>query len=351
LRAGGKLSIIIALVMISIIVVVHEFGHYLFAKINGIGVKEFAVGMGPKIVGFQKKETYYSLKLLPIGGACIMEGEDGEEANNSETSFNKKGVWARISVVLAGPVFNFVLAFLLAVCIISIIGYDTTEIKQVIPDYPAAEAGLQAGDKIVQINNKKMVIYRDIRMYTTLNPGEVLNITFERDGERQTVELTPKYSEESGAYLIGITGGEYVKATPWQTIKYAAYEVKYWIEITIKSIGMLFQGQVHREDVAGPVGIVNMIDETYEQSKPGGVLLIFINMASFAILLSANLGVMNLLPIPALDGGRLIFLLLEVIRRKPVDQKAEGMVHFVGFVCLMILMVVVFFNDLSKIFS
>ena len=108
---------------------------------------------------------------------------------------------------------------------------------------------------------------------------------------------------------------------------------------------------MHREDVAGPVGIVNMIDETYEQSKPGGVLLIFINMASFAILLSANLGVMNLLPIPALDGGRLIFLLLEVIRRKPVDQKAEGMVHFVGFVCLMILMVVVFFNDLSKIFS
>jgi regulator of sigma E protease len=349
LKAGVSLKIILALLIFSLIIVIHEMGHFLLAKKNGIYVTEFSVGMGPRIASFVKGETRYSIKLLPFGGSCMMLGED--EASDDERSFGKKSVWARISVVAAGPIFNFILAFILSLFIIGSIGYDAPVINKVADGYPAQEAGIQAGDEIVQINNQKIHFYREISDYGLFNQGETVNIVYKRDGEKYSITIVPKLNEETGTYLYGFMGsGERIKGNAINTIKYSAYEVKYWINLTIKSLGLIFKGKVTADDVSGPVGIVNMIGTTYEESKSEGLFNVWLKMLIISILLSANLGVMNLLPLPALDGGRLVFLIIEAVRGKPINQEKEGMVHFVGLMLLMALMVFVMFNDIRKLF-
>ncbi|PXV93547.1 regulator of sigma E protease [Lachnotalea glycerini] len=343
------MKIILALLIFSLIVIIHELGHFLLAKKNGIYVTEFSVGMGPRLISFVKGETRYSLKLFPFGGSCMMLGED--ESSDDERSFGKKSVWARISVVVAGPIFNFILAFILSLFIVGSIGYDAPVIYQVMDGYPAQEAGLQSGDKIIKINNEKIHLYREILVFTQFNQGETANIVYERDGQQYSVILEPKLYEESGSYLYGFQGsGTRVKGNAITTIKYSAYEVKYWIVTTVKSIGMIFKGKVTADDVQGPVGIVDNIGKTYEESKSDGAFYVWLNMLNISILLSANLGVMNLLPLPALDGGRLVFLVIEAIRGKAIDKEKEGMVHFVGLMLLMALMVFIMFNDIRRLF-
>ncbi len=343
------MKIILALLIFSAIVIFHELGHFLLAKKNGICVTEFSLGMGPNIASFTKGETKYSLKLLPFGGSCMMLGEDTN--SDDERAFGKKSVWARISVIAAGPIFNFILAFILSIFIIGSIGYDAPIISQVMDGYPAQEAGLQAGDKIIKINDTKINVYREITLFVQLHQGETADIVYERDGEVKTVTLTPKYDSEANAYYYGLQyDGSRVKGNPLTTLKYSAYEVKYWIDTTLKSLGMLFKGQVSADDVSGPVGIVNVIGTTYEETKSSGTFYVWLNMLNISILLSANLGVMNLIPFPALDGGRLVFLFIEVLRGKPIDQEKEGMVHFIGLMALMLLMIFVMFNDIRNIF-
>ncbi|KAB1437669.1 RIP metalloprotease RseP [Candidatus Galacturonibacter soehngenii] len=343
------MKIIIALLIFSLIIVIHEMGHFLLAKKNGIYVTEFSVGMGPRIVSFVKGETRYSLKLLPFGGSCMMLGED--EAIDDERAFGKKPVWARISVIAAGPIFNFILAFILALFIVGKIGYDLPIVSEVMEGYPAQEAGMQAGDKIIKINNEKINLYREVSIYVQLNQGKAADIVFEREGKEYNVTLVPQLDEETGNYLFGFRGaGKKVKGNAITTIQYSAYEVKYWIKLTIKSIGMIFEGKVTKDDVQGPVGMVNMIGDTYEESKREGAFYVWLSMLNISIILSANLGVMNLLPLPALDGGRLVFLIIEAIRGKPINQEKEGMVHFVGLMLLMALMILVMFNDIRRLF-
>lgn len=343
------MNILIAILIFSLIVIIHELGHFLLAKKNGIGVTEFSVGMGPRLFSFDFKGTKYSLKLLPLGGSCMMLGED--ELIEDETAFNKKSVWARISVIAAGPIFNFILAFLLAMFVIGVIGFDPAKVSSVVEGSPAEEAGLMPGDIITKLNNSKINIYREVAVYMQFNTkGEAIHVKFLRDGKENSVTIKPTQSED-GIYRIGIAGPyEREKTSPLGIVKYSYVEVKYWIVTTVKSLGQLVTGRVKKDDISGPVGIVNIIGETYEQSKPDGLLFVLLNLANISILLSANLGVMNLLPIPALDGGRLIFLIIEVLRGKPIDQEKEGMVHMVGLIALMLLMVVIMFNDVSKLF-
>ena len=340
--------IILAIFVIGLLIFSHELGHFLLAKKNGIGVTEFSLGMGPRLFSFEKGETRYSLKLIPFGGSCMMVGEDGD--SDDENAFGKKSVWTRISVVAAGPIFNFILAFFLSLFIIGSIGYDAPDVVAVADGYPAAEAGIQPGDRILQMNHKKIHVYREVSLYVQTHQGETVTVTYERDGERHAVTLEPKQSE-SGTYLLGFQGsGVRTRGNVFQTIYYSVYEVKYWIDTTLKSLGMMFGGQVSADDISGPVGIVNTIGETYEASREDGGFYVWLNMLNISILLSANLGVMNLLPIPALDGGRLVFLLLEVLRRgKRIDPEKEGMVHFVGLMLLMALMLAVMFNDFRNI--
>ena len=404
------------------IVIFHELGHFLLAKRNGIAVTEFSLGMGPRLFSKVVGETRYSLKLFPIGGSCMMVGEDDDD--DSQGSFNRASVWARISVVAAGPIFNFILAFIFAMIITSVIGYD-----------PAQKAGLQEGDVITEFQGRHISIGRDLELYMTLHglQDENVTLTYERDGEEHEISYT---ADSQTSYLLGfyynITEGEpevtqvmldgsmmeagvqagdiireingvkistgqdiqdYIAANPLDgseitlgierngdirqisvtpkmtkqvdsgfvynlyrektnfpgVIKYSAVEVRYWITSTIESLVMLVKGQFTVNDLSGPVGIINVIGDSYEEAKTEGTVMVWMQMLYWAILLSANLGVMNLLPIPALDGGRLVFLIIEAIRRKKINPNVEGMIHFAGFVLLMVLMVFVMFNDIRRI--
>lgn len=341
------MSYILALIIFSAIVIFHELGHFLLAKWNGIEVIEFSLGMGPRLLSHVWGDTRYSLKLLPIGGSCQMVGE--EEASDSEGAFGNKSVWARIAVVAAGPVFNFILAWVLALIIVGSVGYDDTMVD-IIPDSAAAEAGMEDGDQIISINGSRTWLYREVSLYSSLHQGQTATVVFERNGEKQTVVLTPKQSD-TGAYLYGFSRTvQREKGGVLETVGYSCAEIRYWLKATVESLKMLIGGQVGLEEMSGPVGIVSTIGDTYKESRVDGWYYVTMNMIMIAILLSVNLGVMNLLPIPALDGGRLVFLILEAIRGKAIPQEKESMVHFTGFVLLMGLMAVILFSDLHKLF-
>lgn len=426
------MKFIIALLVFSVIILFHELGHFLLAKRNNIAVTEFSLGMGPRLLSTEKGGTRYSLKLFPIGGSCMMVGEDDD--NTTEGSFNNASVWARISVVAAGPIFNFILAFVFAMIITSVVGYDPAKVLQVTEGSPAAEAGLQEGDVITEFQGRHISIGRDLDSYMNLHglQDEEISLTYKRDGKKYDITYTadsekrymlgfyymtegePQITQvmigsamaEAGVmpgdiireingvavadakelqeYLSGhpldgseVTLGmerdgkvETIVATPQMTktvdsgfvyniyrektnflgvMKYSAVEVRYWISSTIESLMMFVKGQFSVNDLSGPVGIIDVIGDSYEEAKEEGAVMVWMQMLYWAILLSANLGVMNLLPIPALDGGRLVFLLIEAVRKKRLNPNVEGMIHFAGFMLLMLLMVFVMFNDFRRL--
>ena len=349
------MSFVAAVLIFGIIIMIHEFGHFLFAKLNGIGVIEFSLGMGPRLYSFEKGGTRYSVKILPFGGSCMMLGED--EENSDQSAFNNKSVWARISVVAAGPIFNFLLAFLLSMVIVGLTGYQPATVMEVMDGYPAKEAGLLPGDMITEINGRNIHSKDDITLYIQTHAGKTMKVEYKRaDGnggvERRSAVIVPQYSEEDGGYLMGVRFDGVAKPVNGigQLLVHIAYEVKYWIQYVFDAFYMMFHGEVSLNDLSGPVGIVTTIDDTVDQVIPYGRTVVILTLINFCILLSANLGVMNLLPIPALDGGRLVFLFIEAVRGKPIDKEKEGMVHMAGMMLLMALMVLVLFNDVRKLF-
>lgn len=352
------MTVILFIVIFGVVVIAHEFGHFLLAKANGIHVIEFAVGMGPTLCSFHKKGTKYSLKLFPIGGACMFEGEDGlaeKEGEPGEGSFLKASVWGRISTVVAGPLFNLLLAFIIAFIMVNMTGIIAIRdpiVSQVSQGGGAEAAGLQDGDRILSLNGEKIRLYQEISLFmqASYRSGDV-EVVYEREGVRYTAMVTPQYDDSSGIYLLGVMNTDFVEPKGFETLKYAWYEMRYSVKATYKSLAMLFSGRVSRQDVAGPVGIaVNVVGKTYDTAKQYGWESVLLSMLNITLMLSVNLGILNLLPVPALDGGRLVFLLLEVLRGKPVPPEKEGMVHFVGLMFFMVLMVFIFFNDLANIF-
>ena len=341
------MGIVLAIFIFGFIVFFHELGHFLLARKNGIDVDEFWIGMGPTIWHKKKGNTDYCLKLLPIGGACVM-GED-ETDDLTPGSFNSKSPWRRISVIAAGPVFNFILAFLCSMVFVGILGFDRPLVGTVEEGSPAAEAGIQAGDELISLNGERVHLFREVSLYNQFHQGAYMEVTFERDGKRQTVELTPRANED-GYYLMGVTSAGYQKGSLLENVVYSGYELRYWIKFTLEGLKQLVTGKVGINQLSGPVGVVSAVDTTYKASRSGGALLVFLNMLRMAILLSANLGVMNLLPLPALDGGRLVFLFLELIRGKRVPPEKEGYVHLAGMALLLCLMGVVMFNDIKRLF-
>ncbi len=428
------MKIILAIIIFSAIILIHELGHFLLAKKNGIVVTEFSLGMGPRLLSTVKGGTRYSLKLLTLGGSCAMLGVDMDV--DSPGRFLAAPVWGRISVVAAGPIFNFILAFVVAIIIVALMGYDPAEVKNVQEGSSVEAAGLLEGDVIKEYQGYHIDLARDLYLYMYLDDlklDETIHMTVERDGKE--VELTFR-PDENVRYLLGfnrkdtktmevdslipgmpleevgvepgdvitsingvqISNGDeymdyisehplsdepvrityerngleyeaeiipreykspslgfsynlaYTKTSGFGVLKYAALEVKYLIRSTLLSLKELVTGQLGVDDLSGPVGVVDAIGDTYEESKSEGTLAVWVNMMYMAILLSANLGVMNLLPFPALDGGRLVFLIVEAIRKKPVNREVEGMIHFAGLMMLMLLMVVVMYHDILRIF-
>lgn len=347
------MSIIIFLIILSVLVMVHEAGHFFVAKLNGIRVLEFCLGMGPQILKFKKGETTYSIRLFPIGGACMFDGEDGNVEGGGEGDehcFNNANVWARIATVVAGPLCNFVLAFIFSVIIVHFSMTDLPIVVQVTEGGAAAEAGILPGDEIISINGEKVHLYREVQVISQLNHGEPYEMVLKRDDKLIEVTFTPTFDEQDGRYYMGLVGAEYETFRGLDSLKYGFYEVRYAAVSTYKSLLQMIQGQVKSEDMAGVVGIANMVDETYEAVKPAGWQSVLLTMMNLASLLSVNLGIINLLPLPALDGGRLVFLAVEVIRGKPVPPDKEGLVHAIGFMFFMVLMVFLVFNDIRNIF-
>ena len=354
------MNIILALIVFGLIVTFHEFGHFSLAKLCGVRVLEFSVGMGPKIASFVKRGTRYSLRLLPLGGFCSMLGEDTDADSMTEGSLNAAPVWKRFLIVAAGPVFNFILAFLLAVVILSQVGVDRCVLTGILEGYPAENSGIRPGDEIVRINDHKVVFFRDLTSYLYMYPGKAADVTVlreisgtEREKERHTFRIEPMYNTERGAWMLGIevSGARDFPENPPELLYYAVQEVRYNITMVVDSLKMLLRGLVPLDDLAGPVGIVSVIGESVEETRPYGVKAMLLTLADIALLLTANLGVMNLLPIPALDGGRLLFFAAEAVTGRHLNRDVEGAIHFAGLVLLMGLMVFLMFHDVMRLMS
>lgn len=344
-------SIIIFFIIFGVLVTSHEFGHFIIAKTGGIRVNEFFVGMGPTIWKKQKGETLYSIKLLPIGGACVFDGMDPvaeEKEGLDEHAFLNAPVWRRIATLFAGPFANFIIAYVLAVILVSFSTWNFPVINNMTEESAAAEAGMQVGDKFISVDGEKVYMAGEVTLISQFAQGSPMEIVYERDGERHTTTLVPKFSDEDNRYYMGIYLGDYQNIKGASALKYAWYEVRYYFKATYRSLALLFRGKLTADDVSGPVGMVKMVDETYEEVAPYGVSAVILTMLSLTVLLSVNLGIMNLLPFPALDGGRLVFQFIEVIFGKPVPAEKEGLVHMVGMIALLGLMIFVLFNDITK---
>lgn len=344
------IKILAAIFIFGMIIIIHELGHFILAISMGVKVNEFSFGMGPRLFTIHGKVTDYSLKLLPIGGSCEMKGELEDETGDNDTFLAKKP-WQRFLIVFAGPAFNFILAFIVAIVLVISLGSDRPIVGQVMDGYPAQEAGIMEGDEIIRINNRNIHLYREISVYTAIHDGQPMNITVKRGDSKYTCYIEPKYDEESGRKLIGMysVGVAKFPTNVFQTIKYAYYEVRYNILLAIDSIVYLLNGHFNKDSVMGPVGIVDNISDTVEEAAPYGLKILLLTIADYILLFSSNLGVMNLLPIPALDGGRLLFIIYEMIFRKPVDRKVESIIHMIGFAILMALMLYIAFNDIMRI--
>lgn len=318
----------------------HELGHFLVAKANKVYVYEFAIGMGPRIWGFKKAETEYNIRLLPIGGMVRMMGED-EEKMDDERSFARKSVLQRMSVIFAGPLMNFITAIVLFVIVFMMIGVasNSNVVGQPLPGQAAEAAGVLAGDKILEINGHEVEDWNSmVGIIQAQDPGAPLAITVDRDGELIDMTIDPYYDKESGRWLMGIQPSVEKLGffeSSWLGIKQSYLFTK----MLLVALYQMLTGQI-APDVAGPVGVVNIVG----QAASMGIQ----NVLILAGYLSINLGVINLLPLPALDGSRIVFLAVEGIRRKPFDRQKEGMVHFIGLMLLFGLMIVITYHDILR---
>lgn len=337
------LTAIWAIIIFCGLIFIHEFGHFLTAKLSGMTVHEFSIGMGPKLFGFTKGGTAYSLRLLPIGGYVKLEGEDGD--SNDPDAFCNKSAFRRFCVLFAGAFMNIVLGFLIFVIIFSSgATLASNTIDTVLPGSVFEDEGIQKGDRIIsmsgEIYSAGIHSYQDISMFISVNGDKTAKITFERDGKRFTKEITPRYNQDEKRSLFGFTP-LYSNVTPLNVLYYAFWQCVFVIKSVFLSIWWLIAGIVPASAMSGPVGIVNEIGNA---AKIG-----WQSVLSFAGLISVNLGVMNLLPIPALDGGRILFLIIEKIRGKKMKPEHEGYINFVFFALLILLMIVVTFSDISKL--
>jgi len=344
------LKILAAILIFGILIFIHELGHFLVARACGVKVLEFSLGMGPRLFTIHGRKTDYSLKALPLGGSCQMKGEMDDDTGDPDCFINKPA-WQRGLIILAGPVFNFLLAFAVAIVLVVSLGTDKPVVKSVMDGFPAQEAGIQAGDSIKRINSRQIHLYREIGIYVAIHSDSDLTVTVARADGEHVYTVRPKYDHESGRNLIGMvsSGEQTMPESLWDTIRYSYYEMRYNVLTVIDSLIYVFGGHAGRDSVMGPVGIVTTISDTVAEAAPLGLRILLLTIADYILLLGTNLGVMNLLPFPALDGGRLLFIIFELIFRRPVDRKIEGYVHLAGFAILMLLMVLVAYNDIVKL--
>ncbi|MBE6849799.1 MAG: RIP metalloprotease RseP [Ruminococcus sp.] len=346
-------KILIALIVFGVIIAIHEFGHFIVAKLCGIRVNKFAIGMGPVILKKQGEETEYSLRLFPVGGFCAMEGED--DASDDPRAFSKKSVPKRMAVVVAGAVMNIILGFLLL--LIQTLLYQTV-VTTTIADFTYTEnasgervststsesCGLQVGDTIISIDGMRIFTDTDLSYKLQSTENDRMTVVVKRDGEHVTLENVTFFNTATEGRLDFYVQAE--KCNFFNVIRYSALNTISTGRLIWASLIDLVTGKYGFHDLSGPVGIINTIGVAVSMGET--IRESLISLLSLASFITINVGIFNLLPLPALDGGRLLFLLIEAIRRKPLNPEHEGMVHFIGLALLMLLMVAVTFQDIIK---
>lgn len=358
------LKILIAVLVFGVIILVHELGHFLMARLMGVKVNEFAIGMGPKLAKFGKKETLYTLRAFPIGGFCQMEGEDADSDN--PRAFGNKKVWRRVLIVVAGAVMNLILGFVLLVTCYGVYTqprdgettarYSSTTVAELPEDSTSYKTGLRVGDTFLKVNGKRVVTDFDLSSIMQSDEDGVFDMVVKRDGEKvelKGVEFTLKTDEKTGSrYLVYDFKVKGIDKTVLSTLAHAG-KMEYSIGIMIwRSLGDIITGKYGLNDLSGPVGVVDAIGDTAIQvGDNGNVSADIESLLMLAAMITVNVGIFNLLPLPALDGGRLLFLAIEGISRRKVPAKYEGMVHVIGMLLLFGLMIIITFSDIFRIFS
>ena len=328
-------TIVPALLVFGILIMVHEAGHFFVAKAVGIKIDKFAIGMGPVILKKTKGETEYSVRLLPIGGYVKMEGED--EESDHERSFTSKTIPQKIAVSAAGSAMNFILAVLIIIVIFIGMGFPSTTVSELIDNKPAQQAGMMAGDEIIQINDIKIKEWADIQDAIGNSNSETIDIIVLRDGIEKSI-VSGVTTEEDGRRVIGIMPESEKRI--WLSIVYGFKAAIAMVGAMFVFLGELVRGKAETGDVVGPVGIIYMVGEA---SRTG-----WYNVLGLGAMISMNLAIINLLPFPALDGGRIILLIIQGITGKKIPAEKEGWIHFAGFVLLMITLILVTYRDVGK---
>ncbi|MDP4153329.1 MAG: RIP metalloprotease RseP [Bacillota bacterium] len=351
------ITILIGILVFGVLIFVHELGHFITAKLSKMNVEEFAIGMGPAIFKWHRKETQYAIRILPIGGFVKLEGEDGEAVTKdkdgnvvesqplSENSFYKKPALARFAVLFAGSFMNLFTAFLVSVAmVLSATALLSSTIEGFHDSNTSSKSGLAVGDQLVKMDGKKIHVSTDVSLILSQNFGKPMDIVVRRDGKLVTLkDVQFPTVEEQGMKLS--TPDFYLAQTQknfFTIIHHSYYQCIAITRSIWQSLGDLFTGKVGVSQLSGPVGTTKVIGQA---AKAGPSSLMF-----FFIFISINVGIMNLLPFPALDGGRIFLLIIEKIRRKPLPANFEGALNFVGFALLMLLMVYVTFNDITRMF-
>lgn len=350
--------IIAAILMFGILIAVHEFGHFITAKLSGVMVHEFSIGMGPLLWHKQGKETEYSLRLLPIGGFCAIEGEESESDN--PRSLNNQGFFRQFLIFVAGAGMNFILGLLLVTLLYSgANAFYTAEIVELNKDFPdQSESGVMVGDVIHEINGKRVYIMSDVQLlmdYGGFDKEQPLQLTLIRDGEKihRSMERREYFDDNGERYMgYGFTYGGVEEVGFAGRLKYSWYTAVDFVRMVYFSLRMMFTGEVGVSDLSGPVGVVGTMAEMGQGSE--NFLAALENIVYFAAMISVNLAVMNLLPVPALDGGKILFLCLNTVGLKLFGKKMparfENALSAAFFIMLMVLMLFVTVSDVSKFF-
>lgn len=336
---GNILYIIYAILGFSLLIIVHEFGHFIMAKVNGIRVEEFSIGMGPKIFSVKGKETKFSLSLFPIGGYVKMLGE--EEDVEDERSFSSKSPLRRISVIVAGAFMNFLLALVIFTLVLSKFGYKLPVVNELVEGSPAIEAGLQEGDKFLMADGEKIRSSDDLYIAINMAKGNAIDFMIDRNGEKFEYNITPELIKENNSerYMIGFSFKTVDNPTILESFKQSLKETRATIIQTYKSLKLMVTGKVNlKTDVGGPVSIIRMSSSV---AKSG-----IWNLLYFIAYISINLAVFNMLPFPALDGGWTVILLVELITRRKVPDKIVAAVNYAGMMLLFGVMILVTIKDI-----
>ena len=343
------MTLIYFILILGIIVLIHEFGHFFFAKRAGIYVYEFSIGMGPRIFKWTRKndETEYSIRIIPIGGYVQMAGEEVEDDPNvpKEKKFSVKTFGQKFMTVIAGIMNNFLLAIILLFFLALFNGASQNKpiVGEVTKNMPAYSAGLEKGDRIISINGKRTSTYDVFALELQVNSGKKITLEIDRNGNKKTVTMSPKMIDENGTLTprYGFALTDEIKTGFFASIKYAFSKTISLLHQMVLTIYYLITGTLGLKSFSGPIGIYNIVG----QAKASG----FWSLVSLTALLSINVGFINLLPLPAFDGGRLLFVIIEKLTGKKVDPKLENTIHSIGFFLLMALMILITYNDIVRL--